>query len=131
MAAVPSSVRRAPHRAVERAFVKHAQDLVTAAVVMHEMRFGIERLPRSRRRAELERFMSEVVSAIRVLPYGERAAKWHAAERARLAALGRPASFADGQIAATAAVHDATLVTANVPHFAVFERLRVENWAKG
>jgi predicted nucleic acid-binding protein len=67
-----------PQRAVERAFVRHAQELVTSAVVLHEMWFGIERMPRSRRRAELERFMSDVVSGVRVLPYGERAARWHA-----------------------------------------------------
>jgi tRNA(fMet)-specific endonuclease VapC len=94
------------------------------------MWFGIERMPRSRRRAELERFMSDVVSGVRVLPYGERAARWHAAERARLSALGRPTSLADGQIAATAAVHDAILITANVTHFEPFEGLRIENWAK-
>jgi tRNA(fMet)-specific endonuclease VapC len=69
-------------------------------------------------------------AGIRVLPYGERAAKWHAIERARLAALGRPTSLADGQIAATAAVHDATLVTVNVAHFEGFQGLRIENWAK-
>jgi tRNA(fMet)-specific endonuclease VapC len=119
-----------PHRGIERAFGKHAQDLVTSSVVVHEMWFGIERLPRSRRRVELERFMSEVVSGIRVLAYGERAAKWHAVERARLAGLGRSTSLADGQIAATAAVHDATLVTANLAHFEAFQGLRIENWAK-
>jgi hypothetical protein len=43
------------------------------------MWFGIERMPRSRRRAELEAFMGAIVAPLRVLPYGERAAKWHAA----------------------------------------------------
>jgi tRNA(fMet)-specific endonuclease VapC len=118
-----------PHRGIERAFIKHAGELVTASIVMHEMWFGIERLPRSRRRSELERFMTDVVSGVRVLPYGERAARWHALERARLATLGRPTSLADGQIAAVAAVHDATVVTANGAHFAPFEGLRVEDWS--
>ena len=117
-----------PARAVERAFTKHASALVTAAMVVHEMWFGIERLPRSERRARLERFMTEVASGVRVLPYGERAARWHATERTRLAAFGRPAPHVDGQIAAIAAVHDATLVTANVKHFELFDGLRVENW---
>jgi hypothetical protein len=31
--------------AVERAFIKHANELVTASLVVHEMWFGIERLP--------------------------------------------------------------------------------------
>jgi tRNA(fMet)-specific endonuclease VapC len=117
-----------PLRAVETAFAKHAGELVTASVVLHEMAFGIERMPRSRRRAELERFLAEVVAPLRVLPYGERAARWHAIERARLEGRGRVTALADGQIAATAAVHDAVLVTANVAHFDVFEGLQVENW---
>jgi tRNA(fMet)-specific endonuclease VapC len=120
--------QRRPERGVERSFAKHSGEIVTSAIVLHEMWFGIERLPRSRRRVELERFMTEVVVGIRVLPYGERAARWHALERARLAKLGHPISFADGQIAATAAVHDATLVTANRAHFEPFEGLRVESW---
>ncbi len=119
-----------PVRAVERAFRTRASgEVVTASVVVHEMWFGIERMPRSRRRTELERFMAEIVSPLKVLPYGERAARWHALERARLTARGRPIGLADGQIAATAAIHDAILVTANVAHFESFEGLRVENWS--
>ena len=117
-----------PHRGIERAFAKHAGDIVTAAIVLHEMWFGIERLPRSKRRAELERFMTDVVAGVRALPYGERAARWHAVERARLTAAGRSPPFLDGQIAAIAAVHDATIVTRNEGHFGPFEGLRVENW---
>jgi tRNA(fMet)-specific endonuclease VapC len=117
-----------PHRGVLRAFARHAGEVVTASVVVHEMWFGIERLPRSRRRTELERFMTEVVAGVRVLPYGERAARWHAIERARLTTAGRPPPFLDGQIAAIAAVHDATVVSGNAADFAPFEGLRVENW---
>ena len=119
-----------PVRAVERAFrARAAGEVVTAAGVVHEMWFGIERMPQSRRRTELERLMAEIVAPLRVLPYGERAARWHALERARLATRGRPIGLADGLIAATAAVHDATLVTANTAHFEPFEGLRVEDWS--
>jgi tRNA(fMet)-specific endonuclease VapC len=72
--------------------------------------------------------MTEVVAGVRVLPYGERAARWHALERARLTAAGRPPPFLDGQIAAVAAVNDATVVSGNAAHFEPFEGLRVENW---
>jgi tRNA(fMet)-specific endonuclease VapC len=117
-----------PARALERKVTKHLGEMVIAATVLHEMWFGIERLPRSRRRAELEKFMGQFVAPLRVLPYGERAARWHASERARLAAVGRVVDFADGQIGAVAAVQDAIVVTANVGHFEVFEGLSVENW---
>ncbi len=118
----------APNRRVVRAFEKHEGVLVTASLVLHEMWFGILRLPPSKKRDHLEKFMTEVVGGIRVLPYGERAARWHAIERARLTAAGRPPPFLDGQIAAVAAIQDATVVTANVAHFELFEGIRVENW---
>jgi tRNA(fMet)-specific endonuclease VapC len=120
--------RPKPNRRVERSFEKHAEEVCTSAIVIHEMWFGVERMPTSRRREELERFMREVVAGVRVLPYGERAARWHASERTRLEAMGHPIALADGQIAATAAVNDATLVTANAGHFEVFEGLRVDSW---
>jgi len=72
--------------------------------------------------------MREVVAGLPVLPYGRRAARWHAAERARLARLGRSIPFEDGQIAATAAIHDGILLTANRKHFDFFEGLQLESW---
>jgi predicted nucleic acid-binding protein len=47
---------------------------------------------------------------------------------ARLAHLTQPPAFADGQIAAIAAVRGLTLVTANTADFAKFNNLAVENW---
>ena len=60
----------------------------------------------------------------------EAAATWHGAERARLEALGRPAPFVDGQIAAIAKVHGLVLATTNDKDFARFKGLTVENWSK-
>ena len=120
--------RPRPNRKVLSAFERHSGHVVTASVVVHEICFGIERLPSSRRRTELQRFVDEVMATLRVLPYGDRAARWHATERARLAAGGRTPPFADGQIAAIAAINDATLVTANVDDFAQFDALRVLSW---
>jgi tRNA(fMet)-specific endonuclease VapC len=52
---------------------------------------------------------------------------WHASERARLTAIRKTPSFADGQIAAIAAVNDLTLVTATISDYANFTDLWVEN----
>ncbi len=65
-----------------------------------------------------------------VLPYDQMAAEWHAAERARLGAVGLTPPFVDGQIAAVAHVNDLTLVTANTRDFAHFEGLRIEDWTR-
>ncbi len=103
--------------------------LATAAPVWHELVFGCRRLPRSKKRRAIERFLKEVVAAtMPILPYDESAASWHGAERARLAEAGRTPAFVDGQIAAIARQNKLTLVTGNQRDFQVFDGLRVENW---
>ena len=64
------------------------------------------------------------------VPYDEAAAHWHGVERARLEALGRPAPYVDGQIAAIAHVNELTLVTANVKDFKRFSGIEVESWVQ-
>ena len=93
------------------------------------MLFGLRRLPNSARRAAIEEYLNEVVApSVPILPYDDRAADWHAAERSRLAGAGRTPPFADGQIAAVATTHGLTLITANPTDFAAFQDLEVENW---
>ena len=102
-----------------------------AAPVWHELTYGCQRLPRGKRRTALEAYLRDVVrGSFANLPYDEAAATWHGAERARLEALGRPAPFVDGQIAAIAHVHGLVLVTTNDHDFLRFDGLRVENWSK-
>ena len=52
------------------------------------------------------------------------------ATAARLEALGKPAPYVDGEIAAIARVNDLILVTANARDFTRFKDLDVENWAR-
>ena len=102
-----------------------------AAPVWHELIFGCRRLPRGQRRAALESYLHDVVRAsFPILSYDEIAAGWHGRERARLEALGKPAPYVDGQIAAIAEVNDLVLVTANTKDFARFRGLTVENWLR-
>lgn len=122
-------LRPVPHRGILAGLRRHSTEMVTAAPVWHEMLFGFHRLPRSKKRTEIGRYLLEVVRAtLAILPYDTAAADWHAVERARLARLGRPPAFVDGQIAAIARVNALVLVTANVADFAAFEGLDVEDW---
>ncbi len=108
---------------------EHQEALATASIVWHELLFGIERLPRSRRKDALRRYLLEVIHpTLPILPYDERAAAWHAKARADLARKGITPPFADGQIAATAAVNNLVLVTQNQKDYAHFEGLEVEAW---
>ena len=83
----------------------------------------------SRKRKLIETFLDDVIRPnIVILPYDERAAQWHAIERARLVGLGLTPPFIDGQIAAVSIVNDLVLVTRNVQDYTVFNGLEIENW---
>jgi len=99
-----------------------------ASVTWHELRFGIERVPDGRRKDSLTDYLRLLARQIPVLPYDQLAADWHARMRARETSGGATRPFADGQIAATAAVHGLTLVTRNLPDFVGIEGLLVESW---
>jgi tRNA(fMet)-specific endonuclease VapC len=117
-----------PNAKTVKAFTDHFEDVRLASVVLHESRYGIERMPDGKRKDTLRAAMDVIVLGIPVLPYDAAAGEWHAAERARLEAAGRTPAFADGLIAATAAVHGCTLVTANTRDFRAFA-LTVQSWA--
>jgi tRNA(fMet)-specific endonuclease VapC len=98
-------------------------------VVWHELLFGLERLPPSRKQEAIETYLFQIVRAtMPILPYDRVAAEWHARQRARLESIGKPSSFQDGQIAAVARANGLTLVTANRSHFEIFEDLSIEDW---
>lgn len=110
--------RPRPNPALVKQLKAHRAEIATAATVWHELIYGFERLPPSRKRTAIGSYLDELRSSVMpVLAYDERAAEWHAQERARLESKGRSVSFRDSQIAAVAVVHGLTLVTANVSHF--------------
>ena len=126
---VSSPVSKTPDPDVVRRLDQHGHECGIAAPVWHELTYGCRRLARGRRRAALETYLRDVIRAsFPILPYDEAAAAWHGHERARLEALGRPAPFVDGQIAAIAAAAGLILVTANVADYVLFRGLRVEDW---
>lgn len=121
--------KKSPNRAVLERLKQHEHEVGTASVVWHEAWFGCRRLPKSRRRQEIEHYLTNVVQvSIPLLPYDAESAKWHALERARLSTLGQPPPFVDGQIAAIAYVNDLILVTRNTEDFSNFSDLKLENW---
>lgn len=127
--AISEPLRPEPNPNLLRRIHEYEGQVAIAAIVWHELLYGCWQLPDSRRREVIEQYLFDVVlPSIPILPYDARAAQWHASERARLTRLGQPPSFADGQIAAIAAVHDLTLVTANTADFTDFDGLTVENW---
>jgi tRNA(fMet)-specific endonuclease VapC len=123
------AVKTVPNKSVMEMLERHQREIVTAAPVWHELQFGCQRLPRSRKRELIALFLNDIVKrTMLILSYDDRAAEWHAKERARLSAKGTTPSFVDGQIAAIASVNSLVLVTRNINDFKPFLKLKLENW---
>lgn len=125
---VSEAARPRPDPAVDARLRTHRDAIGIAAPVLHELRYGLLRLPDGKRKRKLTAYMQQVVATLPVLSYDREAAQWHAEERARLVGQGRTPSFVDSQIAAIAAVNGLTLVTRNTADFADFAELRLDNW---
>ena len=127
---VSNPVSRRPSVRTLRMLESHGAACAVPAPVWHELLFGCERLPRGKRRLEIEEYFRTVVApAYPVFSYDESAAAIHAAERARLEAAGRAMPFVDGQIAAIAVANDLVLVTENARDFRGFRGLEIEDWS--
>lgn len=122
-------LRPQPNKRVMDRLRRLDERIATASVVWHELLYGSLRLPDSAKRRAIDKYLSEVVArTIPILPYDERAAAWHAAERARLERTGRTPAFVDGEVAAIAKVNGLALVTRNVGDYTDFDGISVENW---
>lgn len=88
-----------PHPSVhvQARLLAHRDAVCTAALVLHEMRYGLARMPDGRRKQALTHYLEHAgQQRLMILPYDREAAVWHAEERARLTAQGRVPPFVDG-----------------------------------
>jgi len=95
-------------------------ELFTSTVSMGEILYGIELLPKGKRRdrllAEAEAMFNEDFAG-RILPFDEEAARAVAEIAAARRTQGRPIAEFDAQIAAIARTHRAALATRNTTDF--------------
>ncbi|MBE9058276.1 type II toxin-antitoxin system VapC family toxin [Sphaerospermopsis sp. LEGE 08334] len=106
----------------------YRSEVGVASVVVHEILYGCWRLPPSKRKDALWKYIEDSVLDLPVFDYDLNAAKWHAQERVRLSKIGKTPAFIDGQIASIAFGNDLILVTNNVADFQDFQGLVIENW---
>ena len=91
-----------------------------SVVTLAELRYGIERMAPGHRRARLGAWLSDELPArfeARILPIDEAVAEAWGSIVARREAAGRPIGSMDAFVAATAEVHQLTLVTRNEADF--------------
>jgi tRNA(fMet)-specific endonuclease VapC len=126
---ISERLRPAPNRGIVERMRAHEEEIAAAAPVWHELVYGCNLLPPSRKRSAIEKFLYEViVPSLPILPYDAAAAEWHGRERARLSREGRTPPFVDGQIAAIARTHDLEIVTTNPKDYLPFEGVRIRDW---
>ncbi|HEY0218011.1 MAG TPA: type II toxin-antitoxin system VapC family toxin [Cellulomonas sp.] len=108
----------------------HAAELHLPALVVHELRFGIELLPLGARRDRLAAQVDATVRGLaeRVLTYDSDVATTHAQLRAAARGAGHEPSAQDGQIAAHAAHLGAPLATRNTADFTGLGVTLIDPW---
>ena len=101
-----------------------------SAITIGEVRRGTLRLPAGKRRTSLSNWSDRLRRSFsgRVLPVDESVALRWAEIAAHAEQSGRPGSFADGLIAATALDRGLTLVTRNVTDFEPFGVSLMDPW---
>lgn len=98
--------------------------------VIAEISYGIERLPASRRRTELEARFSLVLSELARVEWTDAVSATFGELKAALERRGKPLEDFDIAIAAHAVAHGAVLVSANLDHMLRIPGLSVEDWAQ-
>ena len=104
--------------------------LAVPTIALAELRYGIARLPRSRRRSSLLRFWRATCDQFRgrIFSFDERAAETYGEVAAAAERAGRRLNVQDGQIAAIALVHRMQVATRNAGHFEATGAVVVNPW---
>jgi tRNA(fMet)-specific endonuclease VapC len=102
--------------------------LAISIISAGELRFGLSRLPPSRRADQLAHQLDGLLTVVNVLALPLEAAQHYGTARSLLEAAGKPIGGNDLWIAAHALAQNLTLVTNNTKEFERVEGLRLENW---
>ena len=111
--------KQEPDRRVVRWIAARLSQLYLPTPALSELRYGCEKLPRSKKRTELENWLGDLLIQLedRILPFDRHAAEAHGALRARSKAIGKPCPPTDSYIAAMALSLDCPVATRNVEEF--------------
>lgn len=114
--------------AVERLATIAPADVAVPHPVIAEIAYGIERLPRSKRRAALQARFDLVCTGLARAEWTDAVSHAYGRVKATLERRGRRIEDFDAASAAHALATDSTLVTANVDQMTRITGLRIEDW---
>lgn len=126
---ISEPLRAIPEQSVIDKIKINEGQMALCSPVLHELRYGMERLPESKKKALIMAYVNTVIlPSLPILPYASEAAVIHAGLRVKLEAKGQATGYVDSQIASIAMANNLTLVTRNIKDFENIEDLKVENW---
>lgn len=99
--------------------------------VLAEIAYGIERLPRSKRREALQARFELVCAELQRIEWSDEVSRRFGVIKAALEKKGQRIEDFDAAIAAHAAEPEATLVTSNMVHMVRVPGLTIEDWSAG
>ena len=121
---------RGDETVVKRLAAHAPADVAIPQPVIAEIAYGIERLPRSRRRRLLQSRFDLVCSEIPRTAWTDTVSQAYGRIKATLERRGTRIEDFDAAIAAHALAAGATLVTASLEHMTRVPGLKVENWTQ-
>lgn len=112
------------------AFLQEQDNLWLPSLVILDLEYAVQLLPRGGRRDQLYALLSSIIAEYhdRILPLDRKAAEHSARLRARARRIGRSLALGDALIAGIAQVYDLTLVTRNVSDFDFIEVQVTNPW---
>ena len=116
-------------RVVERLRAASRGDAAVPQPVIAEIAYGIERLPRSKRRESLQDRFDLVRTELGRVPWTDVVSERFGFIKAALERRGQRIDDFDAAIAAHALAEGGVLVTANLAHMLRVPGLKVEDWA--
>jgi tRNA(fMet)-specific endonuclease VapC len=125
---VASALMRAEPGPSSRILQERPADVLLPQPAIAEMRYGLSRLPGSRRKRELERRLITLLAALTRAEWSDEVSRCFGDVKADLERRGERVDDFDLAIAAHAIAHDAAVVTRNTRHFVRIRSLRVEDW---
>ena len=123
-----SALMKGSAAVIDRLAATGPGDVAIPPPVVAEIAYGIERLPRSRRRQALQARFDLVCSQLPRVGWDDAVSQAYGRIKAHLERRGRRIEDVDAAIAAHALAVGAILVTSNISHMARVPGLRVEDW---
>lgn len=118
-------------RLLEKLMHLDRNDVSVPQPVFAEIAYGIERLPKSRRKETLRESFTLVRTELKAVEWTNEVSDAFGEIKAKLERAGNRIEDFDAAIAAHALVQGAVLVTASVKHMARVPNLVIENWLVG